>query len=100
MIKSNLTSFTFCTSESMQLEFDYNLRLDYPLNIATILLISVFAVILMSIKTNMLTTPCIMLPIAGIASAILGLSSAMGLLSLFGYECCSLVIVVPFLVLG
>jgi hypothetical protein len=100
MVKTNLTSFTFSTSETPQLELDYNLRLDFPLYIATILLIAVFAIILMSINTNILTTPCIMLPIAGIASAILGLFSAMGLMSIFGYECCRLVIVVPFLVLG
>lgn len=100
MIRSNLTSFTFSTSETPQLELDYNLRLDFPLYIATVLLIAVFAIILMSINTNLLTTPCILLPIAGIASAAFGLFSAMGLMSIVGYECCRLVIVVPFLVLG
>ena len=86
---------TFSTSQSMELEMAANMSIDTKLIVGTFVLIIMFSIILMSIKSNCLTSPGYMLPLSGILSAVFGMSSAFGLLSLVGYHGCKLVLVVP-----
>jgi patched domain-containing protein len=98
--KGNLTTFTFSTSHSISEEINRNLDFDWYLYAYTFMLICLFSIILMSFGSNCITTPGIILPLAGILSAGYGLVSAVGLLSLFGFKCANIIIVVPFLILG
>ena len=54
----------------------------------------------MSVNTNCLTSPGMLLPMSGIFSALFGITSSFGLLSFIGYPGCNLIFVIPFLVIG
>ena len=91
---------SYATSQSIDLEIEANIQLDTNLIMGTFTLISIFTVILMSINTNWVTSPGLLLPSIGITSAMFGITSAFGFLSLIGYGGCNLIFVVPFLVVG
>jgi patched domain-containing protein len=99
-IKTNLTSFTYSTSKSLDYEMMANITLDGYLIASTFILITLFATLFMSINTNRVTSPGIILPLSGILSATFAFTSSLGFLSLLGYEACNLIFVIPFLVLG
>ena len=54
----------------------------------------------MSFGSNKITSPGMILPAAGIFSAVLGVSSSTGFLSFIGFPACSLIAPIPFLVMG
>ena len=99
-LNSSLVSFTYATSKSLEDEIEANVGFDSKLVSMTFMFIMIFATIFMSIGSNSITSPGMMLPTAGIFSAFFGVSSSVGLLSLIGYPSCSLVAIIPFLVLG
>ena len=59
-----------------------------------------FSIFLMSACLNMDTSPGLVLPFTGLLSAVFGITSALGLLSMIGYAGCGFIVMVPFLVLG
>lgn len=91
---------SFAVSSSIDIELEANLELDTNLISLTFILIFIIATILMSVDTNWVTAPGMLLPSAGIYSALFGITSSYGLLSWFGYEACNLVFMIPFLVIG
>lgn len=95
-----LLKLSYGTSQSLDLEMAANIVVDTSLIVGTFLLIMTFAAILMSINSNCITSPGYLLPLAGIASAMFGISSSFGLLALLGYPGCNLIFVIPFLVIG
>ena len=99
MQTENLT-FTFSVSKSLEEEIEANIGFDSKLTAITFFFITSFATIFMSIGSNMVTSPGIILPAAGIFSALFGVSSSIGLLSFLRYNACSLIFTIPFLVLG
>lgn len=60
----------------------------------------IFACLLMTITSNCITSPGLLLPMMGITSAMFGVTSAFGLMALVGYDGCNLIFVIPFLVIG
>lgn len=99
-LKTNLTTFLYSTSKSLDYEIEENMSPDFYLVGTTFTMITVFATVLMSYKSNVVTSPGLILPFSGIMSAFFGLTSSIGLMSIIGYEGCSLIFVIPFLVLG
>jgi hypothetical protein len=99
-MKSNLTTFTYGVSHSLDVEMDRNIRLDLKFVGFTFLLIMTFSIFLMSACSNMVTSPGFVLPFTGLLSAVFGITSAFGLLSMIGYAGCGFIVMVPFLVLG
>lgn len=99
-ITSNLTTFTYGVSHSLDVEMDRNIRLDLKFVAFTFLLIMTFSIVLMSFGTNIITSPGFILPFSGVLSAVFGLTSAVGFLSIIGYASCGFIVAVPFLVLG
>lgn len=91
---------SFAASQSLELEMAANLSLDTKLISGTFALIMIFVCLLMSIRSNMVTSPGLMLPMAGIMAAMFGMVSAFGLLNIIGYAGCNLIFVIPFLVIG
>jgi hypothetical protein len=99
-LKSDLIDIKYGISQSIVYEIDANIKFDMYLIVATFVLISLFATLFMSINTTLITSPGIMLPSAGIFSALFGISSSFGFLALCGFDACMLVYVLPFLVMG
>ena len=97
---TKLISFTYGVSFSLDVEMENNIRLDVKFVVFTFLLIIAFSIILMSACSTMVTSPGFILPFSGVLSAVFGLTSAIGLLSLIGYAGCGFIVMVPFLVLG
>lgn len=95
-----LLKITYGTSQSLDTEMTANVGLDSILISGTFILIMLFSTILMSLNSNCITSPGVLLPLSGIASAIFGMTSAFGLLSYLGYPGCNLIFVIPFLVFG
>lgn len=95
----NLT-MTYATSQSLDMEINDNVQFDIFLVNLTFMLMTIFSTLLMSLFTNIITSPGLTLPSAGLFSAVFGMTSAFGLLGYLGYEACALVFVVPFLVIG
>lgn len=93
-------SISYAVSSSIDLEMEENLKLDEHLITGTFVIIFIMASILMSLGTTCITSPGMILPMAGIYSALFGLSSAFGLLSLIGFKNCNLSFTAPFLVIG
>lgn len=91
---------SFGASQSLDLEMVANLDLDSKLIVGTFILIITFSILLMSINSNCVNSPGFMLPMSGILSAVFGMTSAFGLLSLANYRGCNLIMVIPFLVIG
>jgi hypothetical protein len=77
-IKPNVTSFTYGVSNSLNVEMDSNIRLDLKFVAFTFLLIMMFSILLMSLCSNIVSSPGISLPVSGILSAVFGLTSAIG----------------------
>jgi hypothetical protein len=100
VLKSDLLEIKYAVSQSMVNEINANIFLDMYLLAATFMLISLFATVFMSINTNRITSPGVVLPAAGIFSAIFGITSAFGFLALCGYDGCTFIYVLPFLVMG
>ena len=92
--------FTFAGAHSIEVEMLNNISFDAHLVSTTFFLITLFATILMSFKSNLITSPGLILPSAGILSAAFACTSSIGFLSLLNYTACNLVFVIPFLVLG
>jgi ABC-type dipeptide/oligopeptide/nickel transport system permease component len=99
-LKTTHVSFTYSTSGSLEDEIEANIGFDSKLVTITFLLITIFAIIFMSFHSNKVTSPGIVLPSTGIFSAVLGVSSSTGFLSLIGYSACNLIAPIPFLVMG
>ena len=99
-VKLKYLTFTFSGSHSIESEMLNNVNFDVHLVATTFILITVFATILMSFKTNLITSPGFILPSAGILSAAFACTSSIGFMSLINYSACNLVFVIPFLVLG
>jgi hypothetical protein len=99
-LNTSLVSFTYTTSKSLEDEMNGNIKLDSVLVSVTFILITIFATIFMSINSNKITSPGLILPSAGIFSAMFGITSSIGTLSYFGYPACVLIFVIPFLVMG
>ena len=99
-IKTKHVSFTYSASISLEEEMKKNEMVDTFYVSATFMLIMMFATIFMSIKSNCITSPGLILPTAGILSAMFGFLSSYGFLSYVGYSACNLVMVVPFLIIG
>jgi hypothetical protein len=99
-LNSTLLSYTYATSKSLEDEIEANVGFDSKLVSMTFMFIVIFATIFMSVGSNIITSPGMMLPTAGIFAAFFGVSSSVGLLSFIGYPSCSLVAIIPFLVLG
>ena len=97
---TNLLKMVYATSQSIDLEIEANSQLDTNLISGTFMLIMIFAIILMSFNTTWITSPGVLLPMAGITSAMFGLTSGFGFLAMIGYKGCSLIYVIPYLVLG
>ena len=91
---------SYAVSSSLEIEMDKNLNVDTRLITSTFIIIFLLATILMSIDTNCITAPGMLLPTAGILSATFGITSAFGFLSYIGYKSCNLSFVAPFLVIG
>lgn len=91
---------TYGTSQSLDTEMAANVGLDSILISGTFMLIMLFSSILMSLNSNCITSPGVILPLSGISSAIFGMTSAFGLLSYLNYPGCNLIFVIPFLVFG
>jgi hypothetical protein len=98
--KLKYLDFTFAGAHSIESEMLNNISFDEYLVSTTFFLITLFATILMSIKSNLITSPGLILPSAGILSAAFACTSSIGFLSLINYTACNLVFVIPFLVLG
>ena len=96
----SILKIVYATSQSLDLEIDSNAKLDTNLISGTFMLTIIFASILMSFNTNWITSPGFLLPFSGIMSAIFGLTSGFGFLAMIGYKGCSLIFVIPYLVLG
>lgn len=99
-LKLNYLTYTFSASQSFDIEMLNNISFDVLLIGTTFTLITFFAIILMSLKSNMITSPGIMLPLSGILSATFASTSSFGFLSYVGYPACNLIFVIPFLILG
>ena len=99
-MNTTLITFTYSTSGSLEKEIEANIGFDTKLIATTFILIMVFAIIFMSLGSNIITSPGILLPSVGIFSAFFGVTSSYGLLSFLGYPSCSLIAIIPFLVLG
>jgi hypothetical protein len=93
-------TFTYSTSQSLEIEMLSNISFDVYLISTTFMLITLFATLLMSFKSDMVTSPGIVLPFMGILSATFACTSSIGLLSLLNYPACNLIFVIPSLVLG
>lgn len=91
---------SYAVSSSLEIEMDKNLSIDTRLIFSTFMIIFVLASILMSIGTDCISAPGMLLPTAGILSAGFGITSAFGFLSYIGYKSCNLSFVAPFLVIG
>lgn len=91
---------SYAVSSSLEIEMDKNLSIDTRLISITFMIIFILASILMSIGTNCISAPGMLLPTAGILSAGFGITSAFGFLSYIGYKSCNLSFVAPFLVIG
>ena len=68
-----------------------NIGFDVILIIGTFSLIMIFSTLLMSLKTDCITSPGYVLPLSGILSSVFGMSSAFGLLSFLNFPACNLV---------
>ena len=77
-VKSNITSITYGVSTSLNVEMDANIRLDLKFVAFTFLLIMGFSILLMSMCSNIISSPGFSLPLSGILSAVFGLTSAIG----------------------
>ena len=99
-LKTNYTTFTYSATSSLEDEINNNITWDMVLIITTFMLITLFATLFMSLNKNKVTSPGIVLPNAGILSAMFGVTSSMGFLSILGFKACSLVFIIPFLVIG
>ena len=93
-------SFTYSTSRSLDEELEANMGFDSRLIATTFILIMIFATIFMPIGCDMVASPGLILPTAGIASAFFGIGSSFGGLSLLNYPACNLIFIIPLLVLG
>lgn len=98
--QSKSMRISYSASDSINIEITKNVEFDTIMVSATFMLIMFVATLLMSLNTTCVTAPGILLPTAGIMSAMFGVSSAFGLLSFVGYPACNLVFVTPFLVFG
>lgn len=68
-----------------------NIGFDAVLISGTFGLIMIFSTLLMSLRTDCITSPGYLLPMSGILSAVFGMTSAFGLLSFFNYPACNLI---------
>ncbi len=75
----------------LESEMQNNIGFDVVLISGTFGLIMIFSTLLMSLKTDCITSPGYLLPLSGILSAMFGMSSAFGLLSFFNYPACNLI---------
>jgi hypothetical protein len=62
-LETNKTQFTFATSQSLELELMENVGFDSLLISITFIIITTLAVCLMSLKTNWITSPGLLLPV-------------------------------------
>ena len=62
-LKTNSTRFTYATSQSLELEMLESIGFDSFLMSTTFVLITVLAIILMSIRTTWITSPGLLLPV-------------------------------------
>ena len=97
---NNLLKIDFSVSQSLDIEIEANAQLDTTLISCTFILIIFFAIALMSFNTTWITSPGILLPMAGIMSALFGMLSGFGFLAMIGYKGCSLIFVIPYLLIG
>ncbi|CAF0815024.1 unnamed protein product [Brachionus calyciflorus] len=95
-----LFRISYASSHSLDIEMAANIVVDTTLIVGTFSLIIMFACLIMSLGSNLVTAPGFMLPMAGISSALLGMSSSFGLCSYLSYQGCNLIFVIPFLVIG
>jgi hypothetical protein len=86
---------SFAGSQSMELEMEANISIDTILIVSTFVLIIMFSIVLMSINSNCITSPGVMLPMSGILSAVFGMTSSFGLMALLNYSGCKLIMVIP-----
>jgi hypothetical protein len=86
---------SFAGSQSMELEMEANMNIDTILIVGTFVLIIMFSILLMSINSNCITSPGVLLPMSGILSAVFGMTSSFGLMALLNYPGCKLILVIP-----
>jgi len=91
---------SYSVSASIDIEMVNNIELDRIYVCATFVIIMLAATFMMSLGSTWITAPGFLLPSTGLVSALFGVTSAFGFLSWFGYDGCSLIFVIPFLVFG
>lgn len=98
--KNQPFQISFASSQSLDIEMAANIVLDSYFIAGTFIMIMIFAILIMSVNSDCITSPGVILPLAGISSAIFGISSSFGLMSYLDYPGCNLIFVIPFLVVG
>ena len=91
-LKTNYVSLTYSISSSLEEEIEASVRFDTKLLFAAFMIIIALSIVFISSG--------IMLSFAGIFTVLFAISSSIGLLSLIGFQACSLIILMPILVLG
>jgi hypothetical protein len=65
-LRTNYVQFTFATSQSLELELQENVGFDSLLISITFVIITTLAVLLMSFKTDWITSPGLVLPVRSV----------------------------------
>ena len=93
-------SFTYSVSQSLEIELKNTMLNDLYFVITSVFCMIIIGLLVLVFDSKIVVISSILLPMCGMCCAFTGLTSAVGLLSLFDYQMCELIFLAMFVLIG